>query len=168
MTLNGTKILADVYHKYREALVGLAQTFLGCRHAAEDAVHEAFAKLCQNQQWGNDTVAYVFTSVRNAAINQLRRRNSQDRMHESLFNGRHRELETGDLSKGVANREELDFLAAAVDRLEPNEKQLIVLKLYGGLTFDQIGQIMDLPLKTVASRYRRMLERLQIELREKV
>jgi len=35
------------------------------------------------------------------------------------------------------------------------------MKIYGGLTFEQIAEVLEAPLSTVASRYRRALARLR-------
>ena len=45
---------------------------------------------------------------------------------------------------------------------------MIVLKIHADLTFNQIGKILGLPLKTVATRYRRTLRKLEEQLKGKV
>lgn len=60
------------------------------------------------------------------------------------------------------------YVRDAVDQLPDAQKSVLVMKLYGDLTFDQIAQANDEPLSTVASRYRRALEKLKFELQEAV
>ena len=52
----------------------------------------------------------------------------------------------------------------AIDHLPEAQKQVLVMKLYGGLTFDQIAKAHGEPLSTVASRYRRALDKLKDQL----
>ena len=49
----------------------------------------------------------------------------------------------------------------AVDRLPPEQKEVLTLKIWGELTFDEIGRTLDLSLNTVASRYRYALQKLK-------
>ena len=48
-----------------------------------------------------------------------------------------------------------------VDRLPPEQKEVLTLKIWGELTFDEIGRTLDLSLNTVASRYRYALQKLK-------
>ena len=48
-----------------------------------------------------------------------------------------------------------------VDRLPPEQKEVLTLKIWGELTFDEIGRTLDLSLNTVASRYRYALRKLK-------
>jgi RNA polymerase sigma-70 factor (ECF subfamily) len=165
MTPQGPETLADIYHQHRQTLFALARTVVGCQHLAEDAVHEAFAKLCRGDDLGRDPVAYTFAAVRNAAIDQLRKRHSRVRLQESLFNGYHVAVEAADVVRTAAENDEYELLKATVDRLDADQKQLVVLKIHAGLTFEQIGGILNVPLKTVATRYRRMLQKLAEDLK---
>ena len=49
----------------------------------------------------------------------------------------------------------------AVDRLPSEQKEVLTLKIWGELTFDEIGRTLDLSLNTVASRYRYALQKLK-------
>ena len=52
-------------------------------------------------------------------------------------------------------------LLRAVDRLPAQQKEVITLKIWGELTFDEIARTLDESLNTVASRYRYALEKLK-------
>ena len=52
-------------------------------------------------------------------------------------------------------------LLRAVERLPNQQKEVITLKIWGELTFDEIGRSLDLSLNTVASRYRYALQKLK-------
>ena len=53
------------------------------------------------------------------------------------------------------------LLQKAVGDLPDGQREVIVMKLYGGLTFEQIAAALDEPLSTVSSRYQRTLEQLR-------
>jgi RNA polymerase sigma-70 factor (ECF subfamily) len=74
----------------------------------------------------------------------------------SIFNGHVEGPEEAALG---AERER--SVAAAVEGLPDEQKEVVVLRVYGGLTFAQIAEVIEAPLATVATRYRRALERLK-------
>ena len=49
----------------------------------------------------------------------------------------------------------------ALDRLDVNERELVELKIYAGLTFREIAEVVSRPQATVATQYRRALESLR-------
>ncbi len=57
-------------------------------------------------------------------------------------------------------------LAQAVKTLPPHLREVLVLKIWGELTFRQIAETLDLPPATAASRYRYALEHLRTALKE--
>ena len=52
-------------------------------------------------------------------------------------------------------------LLRVVDRLPNEQKEVLTLKIWGELTFDEIARTLDLSLNTVASRYRYALQKLK-------
>ena len=159
--------LHEIYARYRRALFALALSVTGCRLAAEDAVHDAFARLCRCGIRGAvDPVAYVFAAVRNAALDQVRRPRLAgpfDPASESIF----ADAGPGPQARAMlAERQRL--VAAAVDALPLEQREAIVLRVYGGLSFAQMSQVLDAPLPTVATRYRRALGRLRLHLEKLV
>lgn len=155
--------LAAIYEQYRRSLLALALSITRCPGRAEDAVHEAFARLCRDRQDAAvDRVAYVFSAVRNAAINQVRRAPRETEAaddHPVLF-----DLHRADPRQQMIDRERQVMIAGAVEQLSSELREVVILRIYGNLRFAQIAQIVDAPLATVATRYRRALERLKTRL----
>lgn len=149
--------LERIYREHRQGLFALALSITQSRESAEDAVHDAFVRLWRsNVQAQGDPVAYVFASVRNAAIDATRRRKSTAELPESLFAGRRL-----DPAAEAEQTEQTELLRRAVDGLPEEQREVIVLRLYAGLSFRQMGETLNEPLQTVASRYRRALERVR-------
>jgi len=77
---------------------------------------------------------------------------------------------TGDLLYEIADPtdphslETQETVAQALSRLPPRDRQVVELKFFSGLTFVEIGQVLDKPQGTVATWYRRALRRLQTDL----
>ena len=65
-------------------------------------------------------------------------------------------------------REREAVIEAALDQLPGDQREVVVMKIWGGLTFAQIGTALGVPLSTAASRYRYALARLEQELSEEM
>ncbi|MCA9062761.1 MAG: sigma-70 family RNA polymerase sigma factor, partial [Planctomycetaceae bacterium] len=107
-------------------------------------------------------VPYVFRCVRHAAVDIRRRQAADGRLQESLF----RSSSAGTPSENEQHgAEDMEQLGAAIDRLDDDTREVIVLKSFCGFTFDQISLILESPDGTVRSRYRRGLKKLEESLR---
>jgi RNA polymerase sigma-70 factor (ECF subfamily) len=109
--------------------------------------------------------AYVFTIARNESNRLAERRKrdpaeSTDVAADLLFD----EASSDDLSR----RETAELVAGALRNLSPNEREVIELKTYAGLTFREIAGVTGSPQGTVATRYRAGLEHLRRALAEQL
>jgi RNA polymerase sigma-70 factor (ECF subfamily) len=59
-------------------------------------------------------------------------------------------------------------IEAALNQLPGDQREVIVMKIWGELTFAQIGDALEISPNTAASRYRYAIARLEIELSEQV
>ena len=151
--------LERVYWDHRQGLFTLALSITRCSSRAEDAVQEAFGRLWRlRKPPSGELVPYVFAAVRNAAVDQMRRNAGLIQPPEdvSIFDAR-----AEDPAAGVLDAEQRDLVRQAVEALPDEQRQAIVLHVYGGLTFDEVAKMLAEPLPTIASRYRRALDRLK-------
>jgi len=116
--------------------------------AAEDVVQEAFVKLMKQKVFPDNPVAWLFTVVRNLSNNALR---SQ----------RRRVLRDFDVqeSKGLFDlpfsdqKEELDRLIRELESLDLEYREIIVAKIWGGLTFEEITEMIGSSRSSVHRKY---------------
>ncbi len=145
----------EVYRRHRRSLYLTAWNVLRCSSLAEDAIHSAFLRLTEARVSPTDPKLYVFRAVRNAAIDLARARGR--RQEESLS--------VGDEVRSFAMPTvENDCIAAAESallQLDEPSREVVELHLHGRLTFQEIAEVCCEPLQTVASRYRRALEKLR-------
>jgi len=145
---------ADRCHHYLTVL-------LGSRHAADDVLQETFVRLARMAPKLADVAnlnAYVFTVARREGVRHAGRQAREARRRvapaaEDLF------LEAG--HDEAAAREAAETVAVALRRLSDEQREVVELKVYGGLTFREIAEVTGVPLPTAASRYRAALERLK-------
>jgi RNA polymerase sigma-70 factor (ECF subfamily) len=162
--------LSAIYQRHRQGLFTLAASITRCPSRGEDAVHDAFARLCRasggdDARGCGDAVAYVFAAVRNAAVDQVRRAPpvvDDIDMAAVLFDL------SDDPARQAIDAERRRLVADAVGALPGQQREVVLLRVYAGLAFAQIAQVVDAPLPTVAARYRRALERLRQRLESMV
>ena len=150
-------LLERVYCERRQGLYSLALSVTRRPDAAEDAVHEAFARLMRRGETpSGDLEAYLFTAVRNAAIDQRRRHRSGAELDASLF-----EDAASNPSAQLAADEQQQALQRALNTLPDAQREAVVMRVYGDLSFRQIAEVTSEPLTTIASRYQRALGKLR-------
>lgn len=146
--------LADLYEQYGPRLYRYALVILADSAAAEDALQEAFCQLAEasRRRPGVATLAYLTTIVRNECYSRLRkRRRTAVALSEPLL-----EPVAADVS-----REERLLVEAALRALPSEQREVVYLKVYEGLTFREIGERCGVGVNTAASRYRYALEALR-------
>jgi RNA polymerase sigma factor (sigma-70 family) len=125
----------------------------------EDVVQEAFAKLAGQPSPPNDAAAWLYRVVRNGAIDagkKARRR----RQRESSASRPERwfvEQEIEGLDAKVAT--------AALEQLDGELREVIVARLWGGLSFEQIAKVVGCSASSAFRRYAAGIEQLRKELR---
>ena len=161
--------LESVYRTHRQGLFSLAVSITGSHQLAEDSVHNAFAKLFKHSLPPGDLVAYVFKSVRNAAIDTTRKHRRETKLTDSLINGfLPPKRQACEPHENLLTKERHELLRTAIDSLGKADKEVIVLKSFAGLTFAQVGDVTNISPKTIATRYRRALKKLEHQLKDQL
>ncbi len=136
-----------IYHRHVRPLLAYARTLTRDDALSEDLVQDAFLRILRHD--ANRIVAslkaFLYTSIRNAAIDRTRRLKVRHG-HESPPRCVH--------SPGP------DFILDAIDLLPAEQREAVILRVYSGMTFEEIGELLGVPLQTAASRYRYALEKL--------
>lgn len=163
--------LEATYRNHRQGLFTLALSVTGCRQLAEDAVQSAFERLCRSSvKPSGDLTGYVYASVRNAARDAVRADRRNNRTRESLFNGTPPRSQTDETTPDslLLTAERDQILLDTIHSMNDDDREVVILKAFAGLTFDAIGEILEQPAKTAATRYRRALLKLEEQLRDQL
>jgi RNA polymerase sigma-70 factor (ECF subfamily) len=151
---------AELYDAHADAVGRYLLVRLRSRENAEDALQETFLRLARVRRKlakVDDLNAYIFTIARNEAA-RLAGRNARWRQRqEPLGSGELFCCQPGDADA----LETAETLAAALNDLSADLRDIVELKTYAGLTFQQISQVTGLPQGTVATRYRSALAKMQ-------
>ena len=123
---------------------------------AKDVLQEALTETWERSGRTLPDRALVFATIRRRAIDLAR---SMDRRVI-------RELDFGSAGPGVfcpdfSARDLCHHLSSAVEALPDLLQEVLILRIWGGLTFPDIAKLMKIPVATATSRYRYALERLR-------
>ena len=131
---------------------------------AEDVLQEAFVRFWRRQrELEGDHVGLLFASIRRAACDLARREKRRARRDDAAY------AESGDAEHSFfepleENDERRSAIEAAMRCLPDEQREVLVLKLWGERTFEQIGGQLHISANTAASRYRYALEALRKKL----
>jgi RNA polymerase sigma-70 factor (ECF subfamily) len=146
---------ADIGRLYEELgpiLLAYARSIVQDPAEAEDALHHVFLKLMASGiAPPSDPRPYLFRAVRNTCLNRRRSeaRAKAWRSEPPMFTA-----PAG--SDGLATD-----LEAALRDLPEEQREVVVLRVWGEMTLDEAAQVLDVPLNTAASRYRYAVAKLR-------
>jgi len=154
-----------LYDEHAQAVFAFLLTFT--RHDADtrDLLQELFVKLAKRPgllDGVRDERAFLLRLAHNLALDLIRRRGTREKYHGQL---------AGEPTPVFAPASEPDdrafreALSAALGDIPAEQRAVVHLKLWDGLTFEQIAELLGIPLNTAASRYRYGLDKLRERLR---
>jgi RNA polymerase sigma factor (sigma-70 family) len=132
------------------------------RADAEDAVAEVVIRLHRKIEGGQaprNLRAAFFTSVRNAAIDQLRSRKAKPTV--ALEAAAETAIETGSPGEEAERREDMTRMQEALGRMRPNYREAIVLRFGVGLTVPEIGERLGISLPAAKKLVLRATEQMR-------
>jgi RNA polymerase sigma-70 factor (ECF subfamily) len=154
-----------LYEEHAQALFAFLLNFTRNQDDTRDILQEVFTKLARQPDLLNtahDQRAFLIRLAHNAAIDLMRRRSTRKKYHEQFGSEHLTAFTTTNDPDEAAFRSEL---SAALGQLPSEQRAVVHLKLWEGLTFEQIAGTLDIPLNTAASRYRYGLDKLRVLLR---
>ena len=140
------------------ALVLFARQWAPAVGDAEDVVQEAFVRFWKARHRAADPTAYLFACIRRAALDRLRSDRRRTRREERAARP---EAVDGLFQSAPERAERQVMIESALVRLPEEQRAVLVLKIWGGLTFPQIAAALEIPANTAASRYRYAVEKLR-------
>jgi RNA polymerase sigma-70 factor (ECF subfamily) len=153
--------MTRIYRKYRKDLLVLAVTLLNDKAATEDVVQDvfvAFAERIPSFRLTGSLRAYLMTCVANRARNHNKAKRPQEAARADRSSDRH--TVPGPAERLVCN-EQLQRLTEALDQLPYEQRETLMLHMYGDLSLRAIARTRGLSANTVMSRYRYGIDKLR-------
>ncbi len=151
--------------KHGAALVLFARQWATSREDAEDIVQEAFLRFWRSRHKARDVLAYLYTCVKCCAL-EWRRGSLRRQRREAAVARPDGAGAEGLFACPLEQDERRALIEAALRGLPEAQREVLVLKTWGSLSFPQIAVALDISANTAASRYRYALARLRAVLAE--
>jgi RNA polymerase sigma-70 factor (ECF subfamily) len=148
----------NLYDRYHAMVYGIALRVLGDAGSAEDVTQNVFLKIwsAPDAFRSGNLGGWLARVARNRAIDVLRSRKlrSENELSESI-------PDEATLEQTAMTRIDGQLARAAMNQLSDDQRSLLELGFFGGMTHDAIARQTGIPLGTVKTRIRSGLRRLR-------
>ena len=162
----------ELVNRYKDKLINFIFNYLGDLESSEDVVQETMIKLYQKKHYYKEIAKFstwLYTIAKNLANTELRKRKRRKTTLLSQFSKDDKtyDLPSNDPEPGQEIQTDIvnKIIRDAVDQLSEKFKIVIVLRDIQGLSYEDISEIINVPIGTVKSRINRARLQLQVELK---
>ena len=152
---NGNKeALSSLYTDTKTAVYGYILSILKNKHLAEEALHDTYVKIWESSylyKSNNKPLAWIFTIAKNISLMKIRKEKNHsdiDDLNEVL-------------NSKETNIDDRLFLSYLFSKVSDEERTIVILHVVSGFKHHEIAKILDIPLGTVLSKYKRTMEKLR-------
>ena len=164
--------LSDLYDRHAPALLALTRRILTGSADAEEVLQEVFLHVWNNAARydpGRSSVStWLVLITRSRAIDRLRSRKVVERVHEAAHQERPGDHASPEGLESVFVRERRQRVKAELDNLPPEQKQVLEMAFYEGLSQSEIAARTEIPLGTVKTRTLLAMKKLRSTLRSEI
>jgi len=164
---DGKAAFRDLYDRYQKQVYSLCYRLMGDAHRAADAAQESFLAVLrglESFEFHSSFRTWLFQVTRNAALQQIRKATSRTSL--SLDEPAERGQEAGeaheaaDLTSGALvdraiEGEFAEDLQQALGRLKRPHAEILSLRYFSDLTYEELGEVLKCSIGTVKSRLNR-------------
>ena len=157
----------QLYTRYSNILYATAMKFLKEDADAQDVVQDVFIQIWDKAKLYDPAkgkpLTWALTMTRNRSIDRIRAIQRRTRLRDDFEKETVADESAGirEALSGVDASEKTQILRDAVARLSPEQRKVIDLAFFGGLTQSEIADRLGEPLGTVKARARRGLMKLK-------
>lgn len=147
-------------HRYQRRLTAFLSQLVGDLELARELTQEAFIRAWSALDRFDSRYRFstwLFRIAHNLGIDQLRRKRLQTvPLYRTDSDGEELEVVVADLEKDplghLENRALADGLREVIDELRPEYRELVLLRHFAGLSYQEIADFKDMPLGTVKNK----------------
>lgn len=153
-----------LYARYAARVFGFLLKLTGRREAAEDALQETFLRVHRSLERfdaGRDLMTWLLQIARYVAIDAHRVEGKVKRLEERTAQDRGGEGVAGEAEATLAAEERKQQVDRALATLSLDDRSLLLLRHYQGLTFREIGESTDCSSRTAQNRVEAAARRFQ-------
>lgn len=148
------ELLGRLLDRHGRALALYAAQWTG---SADDCVQEAFVELARQRVVPEHVVGWLYRVVKNRALNAARsarrRRERESRAVADRF--------VIDAQRASLERDDAAAVVEALNSMDAGDRELIIMRIWGGLTFEEIAAAQSIAVSSAHRQYGRALENLR-------
>ena len=160
----------ELVNRYKDRLLNFVFQFLGDIEQAEDVVQDTMLRLYEKKHYYKEIAKFstwIYTIARNLANTELRKRKRRKTTYLSQLS-KERQFEIPAIQENVDQSLQNEFIndriQSAISNLPEHFKVVIILRDIQELSYEDISNIVEVPLGTIKSRINRARIQLQAEL----
>lgn len=149
--------IEDLYVKYKDLIINISFSIVKDRNIAEEISQNVFLKILKIDKEvfpDNNELSWIYTITKNQTIDYLRKQHTNIDI-DSIY-------EIDDENNEIENIVEQDTYNKIIEGLEEKEREIISLKIISGMTFREIGEILEMPTTTVQWKYYKAMHTLEL------
>lgn len=159
-------LLASLYEEYYDRIARYAYTRIGDRCEAEDIASETFLKALESlkgyRDQGIPIQAWLFRIAHNLVVDYLRRVTKNREVPVEII----KTIDNADPAATAEINIQVESVKKAMEKLTEEQKEVLQLRFFGGLTSREVGDIMHKTDGAVHEMQRAALEKLRQMLNE--
>ena len=142
--------IRKLYEHHSRGLFAYACSFVSSFASAEDALHQVFERMLRGDlEIEGEPVPYLYRAIRNVTLNQIRNRSREVNLEDTWL-------------ESPAGMELSGFeLQSSLKDLPEEQREVIVLHVWGEMSFEEVAAALGISPNTAASRYRYGLSKLR-------
>ena len=147
-----SKEFEKLFNNYCNQLCNYLLYFLNDKDLIEQIVQELFISIWENRKDFNPSSikAYLFTAVKNKALNQIRHQKIKYNSEESIKNQYY--SNSVDIQNNYENKETISIIKSIVNLLPAKRKEIFILIKFYGLSYKETADMLGLSVKTVENQ----------------
>jgi len=162
-------VFEEVFRTLYSDLRAYAESIVHRSDLAEEVVQEVFLQMwLRQEEWevSDRVTAYAYRSVHNRALNAKRRQQTQREAEDTLSHAWD-ETEAYILpDEELHSSDRMEAIRKTIRNLPQRRRQVFVLSRWHDLTYAEIGEVLDISVRTVETQIRRSLQSLRSCLEE--
>lgn len=161
---NNQDAFGVLMERYQERLLRYGRRFLSDQGHIEDMVQDVFIKTYQNIQSFDATrrfSSWIYRIAHNTFVNALRKKHREPLVFIDFDALVTHPADERDLAQDVDRKDMLELIRSGLEELQPAYKEIIVLYYLEELGYQEIADVLRIPIGTVGVRLRRGREALK-------
>ena len=157
-----------LYNRYKKRLYNFLLKLSGNQMTAEDITQSVFLKLFENFETLNNKESanyWIFKTARNEYFNFYKREKRKSELNENLITNKQDDFE---VESYIELNEIKKIVLCELDKMNAEQKEVYLLKEYGGLSYTEISKTLNIETKLVKSRLYKVRQKLIEKISKKI